>query len=326
MKRRTFITLLGGAAARPLAARAQQQTIWRIGLLETSSPSPARRLLWEALRQRLREMGYVEGQNIAFESRFAEGKLDQLSADAAELVGLKVDVIVTSGTPAALAAKQATRTIPIIMAQLADPVGTGLVSSLRRPGGNITGLTTQDPDLIGKRLELLLEIVPRNTRLALLVDETNPGTVLIARATESAARSVGVQLQYLALRDPSELDHVFSAIKESGGGALIVESSSMLFAWRTRLADIALKNRLPTVFAQREYAEAGGLMSYSANFKDLFRRTATFVDKILKGAKPGDLPVEQPTQFELVINFKTAKALGLDVPPTLLARADEVIE
>jgi putative tryptophan/tyrosine transport system substrate-binding protein len=327
MKRREFITLLGGAAAAwPLTARAQQQTIWRIGLLETSSPSPARRLLWEALRQRLREMGYVEGQNIAFESRFAEGKLDQLSADAAELVGLKVDVIVTSGTPAALAAKQATRTIPIIMAQLADPVGTGLVSSLRRPGGNITGLTTQDPDLIGKRMELLLEIVPRDTRLALLVDETNPGTVLIARATESAARSVGVQLQYLAVGDPSELDHVFSAIKESGAGALIVESSSMLFVWRTRLADLALKNRLPTVFAQREYAEAGGLMSYSANFKDLFRRTAISVDKILKGAKPADLPVEQPTKYEFVINLKSAKTLGLEIPPTLLARADEVIE
>jgi putative ABC transport system substrate-binding protein len=220
----------------------------------------------------------------------------------------------------------ATRTIPIVMAQLADPVGAGLVSSLRRPGGNITGLTTQDPDLIGKRLELLLEIVPKDSQLALLVDETNPGTVLIARGTQSAARSVGVQLQYRAVRYPNELDHVFSVMKDAGASALIVESSSMLFAWRTRLADLALKNRLPTLFAQREYAEAGGLMSYAADFKDLFRRTATFVDKILKGAKPADLPVEQPTKFELVINLKAAKALGLDVPSMLLARADEVIE
>ena len=326
LRRREFNTLLGGALAWPLAARAQQAGIWRIGLLETSSASAARLLLWEALRQRLRELGYLEGQNIAFEPRFADGKSDRLSASAAELVGLKVDVIVTSGTPAALAAKHATRTIPIVMAQLADPVGAGLVSSLRRPGGNITGLTTQDPDLIGKRLELLLEVVPKDSHLGLLVDETNPGTVLIARGTQIAARSVGVQLQYHAVRDPSELDHAFSVMKEARAAALIVESSSMLFAWRTRLADLALKNRLPTVFAQREYAEAGGLMSYAADFKDLFRRTATFVDKVLKGAKPADLPVEQPTKFELVINLKTAKALGLDVPPTLLARADEVIE
>jgi putative ABC transport system substrate-binding protein len=271
-------------------------------------------------------LGYLEGQNIAFEPRFAEGKSDRLSASAAELVELKVDAIVTSGTPAALAAKHATRTIPIVMAQLADPVGAGLVSSLRRPGGNITGLTTQDPDLIGKRLELLLEIVPKDSQLALLVDETNPGTVLIARGTQSAARSVGVQLQYRAVRYPNELDHAFSVMKDAGASALIVESSSMLFAWRTRLADLALKNRLPTLFAQREYAEAGGLMSYAADFKDLFRRTATFVDKILKGAKPADLPIEQPTKFDLVINLKTAKALGLEIPPTLLARADEVIE
>ena len=199
--RRDFITVLGGAAAAwPVVARPQQAGIWRIGLLETSSPSPARRLLWEALRQRLQELGYLEGQNIAFEPRFAEGKSDRLSASAAELVELKGDAIVTSGTPAALAAKYATRTIPIVMAQLADPVGAGLVSSLRRPGGNITGLTTQDPDLIGKRLELLLEIVPKDSQLALLVDETNPGTLLIARGTQSAARSVGVQLQYRAVR------------------------------------------------------------------------------------------------------------------------------
>jgi putative ABC transport system substrate-binding protein len=278
------------------------------------------------LRQRLRELGYLEGQNIAFESRFGEGKPDRLSGLAAELVGLKVDVIVTSGTPASLAAKQATRTIPIVMAQLADPVGAGLVASLARPGGNVTGLTTQDADLGGKRLELLLEVVPKVSRLALLIDETNPGTVLIVKGTQAAARSVGVQLQSLGVRDPGELDRAFSAMKEARADALIVESSSMLFTSRTRLADLALKNRLPTVFAQREYAEAGGLMAYAADFSDLFRRAATFVDKILKGAKPADLPIEQPTKFDFVINLKTANALGLTIPQSILLRSDKVVQ
>jgi putative ABC transport system substrate-binding protein len=278
------------------------------------------------LRQRLRELGYLEGHNIAFESRFGEGKPDRLPGLAAELVGLKVDVIVTSGTPASLAAKQATRTIPIVMAQLADPVGAGLVASLGRPGGNVTGLTTQDANLSGKRLEMLREVVPKVSRFAVLIDETSPGSMLIARGTQVAAQSLGVQLQSLGVRGPGELDRAFSAMKEARAGALIVESSSLLFTSRTRLADLALKNRLPTVFAQREYAEAGGLMAYSADFSDLFRRTATFVDKILKGAKPADLPVEQPTKFDFVINLKTAKALGLTIPPSLLQRADQVIE
>jgi putative ABC transport system substrate-binding protein len=271
-------------------------------------------------------LGYLEGQNIAFESRFGEGKPDQLLRLAAELVGLKVDVIVTSGTPATQAAKQATRTIPIVMAQLADPVGAGLVASLGRPGGNVTGLTTQDADLSGKRLGLLREVVPKVTRFALLVDETNPGTVLIARGTQAAARSAGVHFQSLGVRSPGELDRAFSAMKEARAGALIVESSSMLFPWRARLAELALKNGLPTMLAQREYAEAGGFMAYAADFSDLFRRAATFVDKILKGAKPADLPVEQPTKYDFVINLKTAKALGLTVPPPLLLQADKVID
>jgi putative ABC transport system substrate-binding protein len=328
MKRREFIALLGGAAvAWPLDVHAQQRAgTWRIGFLETSSPSPARVRLLETLRATLRELGYLEGQNIAFESRFAEGKIDRLPGLAAELVGLKVDVIVTSGTPASLAAKQATGTIPIVMAQLADPVGAGLVASLGRPGGNVTGLTTQDADLSGKRLGFLKEVVPNVSRIALLIDETNPGTVLIARGTQVAARSAGMELQSLGVRGPDELDRAFSAMKEARAGALIVESSSMLFTLRTRLADLALKNRLPTIFAQREYVDAGGLMAYAADFPDLFRRTATFVDKILKGAKPADLPVEQPVKFDFVINLKTAKTLGLDVSPTLLARADAVIE
>jgi putative ABC transport system substrate-binding protein len=271
-------------------------------------------------------LGYLEGQNIAFESRFGEGKPDQLLRLAAELVGLKVDVIVTSGTPATQAAKQATRTIPIVMAQLADPVGAGLVASLGRPGGNVTGLTTQDADLSGKRLGLLREVVPKVTRFALLVDETNPGTVLIARGTQVAARSAGVHLQSVGVSGPGELEHAFSAMKEARAGALIVESSSMLFPWRARLAELALKNGLPTMFAQGEYAEAGGLMAYAADFSDLFRRAATFVDKILKGAKPADLPVEQPTKYDVVINLKTAKALGLTVPPPLLLQAGKVID
>jgi len=325
--RRTFLAGTGTVfLTAPLAAEAQQAGTRRIGLLETSSPSPARVPLWETLRQRLRELGYLEGQNIAFESRFGEGKPDRLSGLAAELVGLKVDVIVTSGTPASLAAKQATRTIPIVMAQLADPVGAGLVASLARPGGNVTGLTTQDADLGGKRLELLLEVVPKVSRLALLIDETNPGTVLIVKGTQAAARSVGVQLQSLGVRDPGELDRAFSAMKEARADALIVESSSMLFTSRTRLADLALKNRLPTVFAQREYAEAGGLMAYAADFSDLFRRAATFVDKILKGAKPADLPIEQPTKFDFVINLKTANALGLTIPQSILLRSDKVVQ
>jgi putative tryptophan/tyrosine transport system substrate-binding protein len=212
------------------------------------------------------------------------------------------------------------------MTQLADPVGSGLVASLGRPGGNVTGLSTQDADLGGKRLELLLQVVPRVSRLAQLVDETNPGTVLIGKGTKATAASVGVQLQSLGVRDPGELDRAFAAMKKARAGALIVESSSIFFAWRERLAGLALKNRLPTMLAQRPYAEAGGLMAYSADFSDLYRRAATFVDKILNGAKPGDLPIEQPTKFELVINLKTAKALGLTIPPSLLARADQVIE
>jgi putative ABC transport system substrate-binding protein len=277
------------------------------------------------LRQRLRELGYLEGQNIAFESRFGEGKTDQLHRLAAELVGLKVDIIVTSGTPATQAAKQATRTTPIVMTNNADPVGAGLVASLARPGGNVTGLTTQDADLGGKRLELLLQVVPRVSRLALLIDETNPGTVLIARGTQAAAASLGVQVQSLGVRDPGELGRAFAAMKEARASALIVESSSMLFTWRERLAGLALKNRLPTMFAQRQYAEAGGLMAYAADFSDLFRRAATFVDRILKGAKPADLPVEQPTKWEFAINLKTAKALGLTIPQSVLQRADEII-
>ena len=321
-----IMTLTLSLLATPLAGEAQPAGTRRIGLLETGSPSPARLQLWETLRQRLRELGYVEGQNIAFESRFGEGQPDQLPGLVAKLVGLQVDVIVTAGTPATQAAKQATRTIPIVMTMVADPVGAGLVASLGHPGGNVTGLTNQDADLGGKRLEFLLQVVPRNSRLALLIDETNPGTVLIAQGTQTAARSMGVPLQSLGVRDPGELERTFAAMKKAQANALIVEPSSMLFTWRKRLADLALKNRLPTVFAHRQYVEAGGLMGYSTDASDLFRRAATFVDKILKGAKPSELPVEQPTRYELVINLKTARALGVTIPQSLLVRADQIIQ
>ena len=255
--------------AAPLATEAQQAGSRRIGYLETSSPSPARLQLLEAFRQGLRELGYLEGKDIVFESRFGEGKPDQIQRFAAELVGLKVDVLVTSGTPASQAAKQATRAIPIVMTQLADPVGSGLVASLGHPDGNVTGLTTQDADLGGKRLELLLQVVPRISRVAQLVDETSPGTLLIGKGTKAAAASLGVPLQSLGVRDPVELDRAFAAMKKARAGALIVESSSMFFAWRERLAELALKNRLPTMFAQRECTAAGGLMAYSADFSVL---------------------------------------------------------
>jgi putative ABC transport system substrate-binding protein len=320
------VVLTVGLSVAPLPAGAQPAGTRRIGFLETSSPSSARLQLWETLRQRLRELGYVDGQNITFASRFGEGKPNQLPRLVAELVGLQVDVLVTAGTPAAQAAQQATRTIPIVMTLVADPVGTGLVASLGHPGGNVTGLTNQEADLGGKRLELLLQVVPRNARLALIIDETNPGTVRIAQGTQAAAGALGVPLQSLGVRDPGELDRAFAAMQEARAGALIVEPSSMLFTWRKRLADLALKHRLPTVFGQRQYVEAGGLMGYATDSSDLLRRAATFVDKILKGAKPGDLPVEQPTKFELVINLKTAKALGLTIPQSMLLRADEVIQ
>ena len=325
MDRRAFLgTLAGGLLAAPLAAEAQPAgRMPRIGYLGTRTPSD---FGLDAFRQGLGELGWVENQNIVIDYRFAEGKFDRLPDLAAELVRLKVDILVTHSTPGAAAGKNATDSIPIVMIAVGDPVGLGLIASLGRPGGNVTGLTTQDADLGGKRLEMLLQVVPRVSRFAVLIDETSPGSMLIARGTQVAAQSLGVQLQSLGVRGPEELDRAFSAMKEARAGALIVESSSLLFTSRTRLANLALKNRLPTMFAQREYTEAGGLMAYAADFSDLFRRTATFVDKILKGAKPADLPVEQPTKFELVINLKTAKALGLTIPPSLLQRADEVIQ
>ena len=312
----------------PLTGEAQHAaTIPRIGFLYPSSLSDSgtARFL-EAFRQGLRELGYAEGQNIAIESRFAEGKWDQLPGLAAELVRVKVDVIVTYTTPATQAAKQATGTIPIVVATVIDPVAAGLVASLAHPGGNITGLSQMVPELVGKQLEVLKEVAPKISRVALLSNPANPAHALAIRDVKAAARSLGVQLQLLEARGPSEIESAFAAMTTERAGAVIVLVDSMLIDHRTRIADLAARRRLPTVSATIETAEAGGLMAYGPSVRDMFRRAAAYVDKILKGAKPADLPIEQPTKFELVINLRTARALGLTIPQSLLFRADEVIQ
>ncbi len=316
-----------GLLAAPLAADAQQPVkVPRVGYLSPNSPSdPARQHRLEAFRQGLRELGYVEGQNIAVEPRWAEDKYDRLPALAADLVRSKVAVIVTVGVPATQAAQQATRTIPIVMAVVIDPIGTGLIASLARPGGNVTGQSLVLPELVGKQLQLLKELAPQVSRVALLWNPANPGSAPQLREAEVAARALGVRLQRLEAREPQEIDSAFAAMTRERAGALMVLVDAMLLAQRTRIAGLAARRRLPAVYGLREHAEAGGLMVYGANPLDLERRAATYVDKILKGRKPADLPVEQPTKFELVINLKTAKALGLTIPPSILIRADEVI-
>jgi putative ABC transport system substrate-binding protein len=278
-----------------------------------------------ALRQGLRELGYVEGRNVAIEFRWAEGNYDRLSGLAAELVRLKVNVLV-AGTQAAIqAAKDATAAIPIVMVA-SDPLAAGFVASLARPGGNITGVSMMSAEVIGKQLEMLKEVVPRVSRVALLGNPANPGTAQWVRHAQDAGRALGVRLQPLEARDPSEIDNAFTEMTREQAGAVVILNDTMLSDNRIRIADHAARRRLPTVFGLSEYAEAGGLLVYEASRSDRWRRAATYVDKILKGAKPGDLPVEQPTKFELIINLKTAKALGLTIPPSLLARADQVIE
>ena len=310
----------------PLATEAQQAgKVWRIGLLEYSTPDAAREALWNAFRQRMRELGYVEGPNVTFEPRWAHDDADRLSKLAAELVGLKVDVIVTAATVSALAAKRATATIPIVMATGADPVAAGLVASLGQPGGNVTGMSTINSELAGKRLELLRVIAPRASRIAILWDDTGSGFRFAVDATEAAAKRAGITVHSVPVRSPADIEPAFAAMVRGRAGALSIVPSPMFFSNRKRLADLAMKHRLPTTVGLREYVEAGGLVGYGADNSDLFRRAATFVDKILKGAKPADLPVEQPTKFELVINLKTAKALGLTIPQSLLLRADEII-
>ena len=334
ISRRRFLTGVAIALAPTGAAPAAQEykaqqaaKIARIGYLAANlAASPH---LPEAFRQGLRDLGYVEGRNVVIEYRDAEGKPERLPALAAELVALKVDVIVAAGTPPALAAKQATRTLPIVFATAADPVGSGLVTSLARPGGNVTGLSILAPELVGKRLELLKQAVPGVSRVAVLWQPGDFGERTekdMLKGADVAARALGVRLQFVEARGPADFDRAFSDMTRARAGALTVLTSNMFLIERRRLVDLAAKNRLPAVYGGREFVDAGGLMSYGPNLADLFRRAATYVDKILKGAKPGDLPVEQPTKFELVINLKTAKALGLTIPPSLLLRADEVIE
>jgi putative tryptophan/tyrosine transport system substrate-binding protein len=326
MRRRDFIAVLGGAAAAwPLAAQAQQPgKLPTIGLLIPGTPASHGQ--WFAvLVQRLRELGWIEGRTVAIEVRWAEGRAEGLAEIAAEFVRLKVDVIVTSGTPAVVQAKQATSVIPVVSGVMGDPVATGLVASLARPGGNITGLSVLAPDLGGKRLEFLREVVPGLHRLAFLGNVSNPIVVQEMGEVQAAAHTLGLDVVTLEIRGPEDIVPVFEALK-SRAQALYIAGDPLVLTNRARINTLVLVARLPAIYGQREYVEVGGLMSYGPNFPDLFRHVGDYVDKILRGAKPGDLPVEQPTKFDLIINLTTAKALGLEIPPTLLARADEVIE
>src|SRR6266566_2786127 len=307
-------------------AEAQQpKKIAKIGVLFGSNPAATAHLL-EAFRQGLRELGYVEGKTFVLEFRYGESRAERTSDLARELVSLKVDVIVTATDPAIAAVKQQTQTIPIVMANSTDPVGTGFVASLARPGGNVTGLSSLSPELSAKRLELLKEAVPGLSRVAIVWNPDVRGAVLEYKETESAARSLHLQLQSVEVNRPDDFDRAFSALTTGRAEALTVASSSLTFRNRSRIASLAQKNRLPSIYGLREYADAGGLIAYGPNFADGWRRAATYVVKILKGAKPGELPVEQPTKFELVLNLKTSKALGLTMPPSLLRRADHVIQ
>ncbi len=321
-----LVLLVLGALAAPIASEAQAPAkVPRIGFLMPVSPADYA-LQLEAFRQGLRELGYVEGQSIAIEYRWAGDKYDRLPDLAAELVRLKVEVIVATASPAVQAAKEATKTIPIVMAYIIDPVATGFVVALARPGGNLTGLSMMAPELVGKQLELLKEVVPKLSRVAVLWNPANLAGAAQLREAEVAARAMGLRLQPLEARGPKQIDSAFRATTKDRAGALVVLADAMLVNQRTHIAELAAKRRLPAVYGVREYAEAGGLMAYSANRLDSYRRAATYVDKILKGAKPADLPVEQPTRFELVINLKTAKALGLRIPQSVLIRADQVIQ
>jgi putative tryptophan/tyrosine transport system substrate-binding protein len=326
MKRRKFITLLGGAAAAwPLAARAQQaDKLPTIGFLGAGTLSAWSRRV-ASFVQRLRELGWIEGHTIAIEYRWADGSTGRLPNIAAEFARLKVDVIVTAGTPSVIAAKQATSVIPIVFATAGDPVGNGLVATLARPGGNVTGLSVQDVDLTGKRLELLQELVPRLSRLAILTNIGNPVHILQREEVRTMARALGVEVITLEIRRADDIPPAFETLK-NGADALYIPPDPLVISELNRINALVLSARLPTMHGSGEYVEAGGLMSYGPNFPDLFRRTADYVDKILRGAKPADIPVEQPTKFALVINLTTAKALGLTIPESFLLRADEVIE
>ena len=323
MRRREFITLLG-AAAWPLAARAQQAKVATIGLLGTGSAA-AQSQWTAAFVQRMRDLGWVDGRNLTIEYRWAEGRSERFAEFAAEFVRLKVDVILTHNTPPVIAAKQATSVIPIVFATAADPVDTGLVASLARPGSNVTGLSSQTTDLASKRIELLREVVPGLRQLAFLSQPDNPYVVFDMRQAESAARRLGLETASLEIRRAEDIAPAFEELK-GRAEALYILPDPLLFTHRLRINTLALGARLPTMHLLREYVEASGLMSYGPNWSDQWRRAADYVDKILRGAKPADLPVEQPTKFDLIINLTTAKALGLMIPEAFLLRGDEIIE
>lgn len=321
-----IVALALGTLFGPLAAGAQQsERVYRIGLFDYSVPH-VQQNLWNAFRQRMRELGYVEGQNVSFEPRWAQGDNDRLPKLAAELVGLKVDVIVTAATTATIAAKRATSTIPIVTAFGSDPVALGLVDSLRQPGGNVAGMTSISSELAAKRLEFLRLVAPQASRVAILWDERNPANRLAVQETEVAARTLGLTLKSVPVRSPADFEAAFSTMVRDRAAALSIPTSVMFNPHLKRLAELALKHRLPTVAGSRPGVGAGCLAAYGPDYSDLFRGAAAFVDKILKGARPGDLPMEQPTKFELSLNLKTARALGLAIPSTLLQRVDHVIQ
>jgi putative tryptophan/tyrosine transport system substrate-binding protein len=325
MRRREFILLIGSTAvAWPLAARAQQAPkIHTIGWL---SPAVPVFMVGTAFSNALRELGWIEGQNIAIERRYAENRLERLPGLAAELVRLNVEVIVAAGTLGPLAAKRATSTIPIVMTAAGDPLGSGLIASLAHPGGNVTGMSLMAPDIAGKRLELLKEILPRLVRVAVLWNAASPYPAIVFKETQTAARRFGIEVQSLEVRSPDDFNGAFEKARQHRPDALIEVEDLLTNSLHKRIVEFAAAEQLPSLHGTREEVEAGGLISYGASLSDLFRHAAGYVDKILKGAKPADLPVQQPTKFELVINLKTAKALGITIPPSLLATADEVIE
>ena len=331
MKRREFVAALGGTAAWPMVARAQQASkVARIGFLVTGSlAAPDTRVTIDAFQQALRQLGYIEGQNIVTEYREAHGNVEQFANLATELARVGVDLIVAPNTPAARAARQATTTTPIVAAAMGNPVADGLISSLARPGGNVTGLTFLGPELTSKRLQLLKEALPNLSRVGALWHREAYGARTMnemLETTDVAARALRLQLQPVGVRSPAELDSAFFSMIHQDAQAVLIFPSPVFYIERRRIADLAQRYRLPSMFVDREFVQVGGFIAYGASLADLFRRSATYVDKILKGAKPADLPVEQPTEFDLAINFKTAKALGLEISPQLVARADVVVE
>lgn len=326
MRRRDFVTIVGGAAAWPLTARAQPRpNISRVGYLFSLNEAEGKHL-WEAARQGLRELGYVEGHNIIIEPRWAEGKYDRLPALVAELERLKLDVLVAAATPTNIAVKDGTSTIPVVFVAVADPMRAGLIASLSRPGGRFTGLSLLTPETSGKRLELLSEVVPNLVRVAVLLNPDNLANFIFVEETQAAARSLRLELQLFEVRNPADVEKAFRAAVARRASAIVAFDDPFIHSHRARIVALAADYKLPAIYGTREYADIGGLMAYGPHRPDLYRRSATFVDKILKGAKPGDLPVEQPTKFELIVNLKTAKVLSLGMPTTMLLRADEVIE